>query len=328
MKRPKNPIRLVLWFGLLILLLYLIGYAYFNHLLSASNPSDQAKKIFVVNKGEDLPEISKRLEKQGLIRSAWAFDRMAKNSEYTSRIQTGDFSLSPAMSAEEILKQLATGVVDIWVTLLEGWRNEEMAAKLSKALGVKSDEFLEAAKGKQGYLFPDTYLFNPDVTTPDIVGVLQNNFDKKYTSDLQAKIRSKGLTADQGVILASIVEREARSDEVRKNVAGILLKRFKIGMALNADATIQYALGYQTNEKSWWKRRLSLDDLKINSPYNTYIHAGLPPTPISNPSLSSLKAVADADPTTAYLYYYHDSQGNSYYSKTLEEHNASVTAHP
>ena len=99
-------------------------------------------------------------------------------------------------------------------------------------------------------------------------------------------------------------------------------------MGINADATIQYALGYQKDEKSWWKRNLTHDDLKVISVYNTYIHQGLPAAPICNPSLSSLQAVADADPTTPYLYYYHDLKGNSYYGKTLEEHNQNVANYP
>ncbi len=99
-------------------------------------------------------------------------------------------------------------------------------------------------------------------------------------------------------------------------------------MALNADATVQYALGFQKGENSWWKRSLTFEDLKIDSPFNTYLHAGLPPAPISNPGLSSLTAVANADSTIPYLYYYHDSKGNSYYAKTLEEHNQNVAGHP
>lgn len=99
-------------------------------------------------------------------------------------------------------------------------------------------------------------------------------------------------------------------------------------MALNADATVQYALGFQKSENSWWKRHLSFDDLKIDSPYNTYTHAGLPPKPISNPGLSSLKAVANADSSIPYLYYYHDSKGISHFAKTLEEHNQNVANYP
>ena len=99
-------------------------------------------------------------------------------------------------------------------------------------------------------------------------------------------------------------------------------------MGLNADAAIQYALGYQSGEKSWWKRHLTSEDLKVESPYNTYLYRGLPPTPISNPSLSSLQAVASADSKTPYLYYYHDSKGNSYYAATLEEHSQNIVNNP
>ncbi|MFA5932744.1 MAG: endolytic transglycosylase MltG [Microgenomates group bacterium] len=208
------------------------------------------------------------------------------------------------------------------VTLIEGWRVEEMAEKLNKELGIKNKDFLVVAK--EGYMFPDTYFFEPDASASAVAKKLRSTFDLKYDADLQAKIKKLGLTSSEGVILASIVEREARSDEARKMVASILLKRLKIDMGLNVDAGIQYALGYQQAEKSWWKRNLTKDDLKINSPYNTYIHAGFPPTPICNPSLSSLEAIANADSKTPYLYYFHDSQGVSHYSKTLEEHNQQI----
>ena len=103
-------------------------------------------------------------------------------------------------------------------------------------------------------------------------------------------------------------------------------------MGLNVDAGVQYALGYQSNQSppasGWWKNNLTKEDLQIDSPYNSYLYRGLPPTPICNPGLSSLRAVANADSSTPYLYYYHDSRGNSYYGKTLEEHNQNVANHP
>ncbi|MCL5783930.1 MAG: endolytic transglycosylase MltG, partial [Patescibacteria group bacterium] len=265
-----------------------------------------------------------------LIKPSNSFTILVRNSGMADKIQAGDFKLSLSMGAREILQQLTVGVVDKWVTLLEGWRVEEMGQVLHKELGISQDEFVKEAQ--EGYMFPDTYLFNPKTTVSDIVQILRDNFNKKYNSDLQAKIKKLDLTPDQGVILASIVEREARSDEVRKMVASILLKRLKIGMALNIDATIQYALISQGSDNSpssgWWKRSLTREDLKIDSPYNTYLYPGLPPGPICNPGLSSLQAVADADPSTPYLYYYHDSQGRSHYARTLEEHNQNVATYP
>lgn len=209
------------------------------------------------------------------------------------------------------------------ITLVEGQRIEEMAEKLDKELGLgQGSEFLKIAK--EGYMFPDTYFVDKDASASAVVAKMKNNFENKYDVDLQAKIKKLGLTPDEGVILASIVEREARSSEARKMVASILLKRLNIEMGLYVDAGIQYALGYQPSEKSWWKRHLTKADLQINSSFNTRIHKGLPPTPICNPSLSSLEAVADADPKTPYLYYYHDSEGVPHYARTLEEHNQNI----
>ena len=314
----------------LLIVIFLGVKSLWGNMLAAPQPGNNEEKVFVIPPGEATSSIVGRLEKEGLIKSGWAFSVFLKNSGQESKIQSGDFKLSSSMNAEGILKGLTSGRVDKWVTLLEGWRIEEMAVKLSSELGIKSEEFLKNAK--EGYMFPDTYLFNPDVTAADVAGTMRANFDKKYDTELQNKIKKLGLTPEQGVILASIVEREGRSDEVRKMVASILLKRLKIDMGLNADATIQYALVKKGSKNppsdGWWKRHLTRDDLKIDSPYNTYLYRGLPPTPIANPSLSSLQAVAAADPTTPYLYYYHDSEGRSHYGKSLAEHNQNVANYP
>lgn len=288
--------------------------------------SDKSTKVFVIPKGAGVSEIAKNLKKDNLIRSEIIFKIYLKQNNLENKLQAGSYKLSPAMSVVELVKSLQRGSEDVWVTLIEGWRIEEMAEKLNGELKIDNGEFIKNAK--EGYMFPDTYLFPKEATVSYITDTLQKTFDNRFTQDLRVKIRSKGLTQSQAVILASIVEREARSDQVRTEVASILLKRLKIGMGLNADATIQYALGYQKDEQSFWKRYLTKEDLKVDSPYNTYIHSGLPPTPICNPSFASLKAVADADSSTPYLYYYHDSQGNSHYAKTLEEHNENVANNP
>lgn len=287
--------------------------------------SDKSIKVFVIAKGAGVSEITKKLKEENLIKSELAFKVYIGQNNLTDKLQAGSYRLSPSMSVPELVKVLQTGSEDIWITLIEGWRIEEMADKLNKELGIDKKEFLKSAK--EGYMFPDTYLFPKEATVPYIADTLKKTFDSRFTAELRAKIRSQGLTEEQGVILASIVEREARSDKVRTQVAGILLKRFKIDMGLNADATIQYALGKQT-DGGWWKKNLTRDDLKIDSTYNTYLHRGFPPTPICNPSLSSLEAVANADPNTPYLYYYHDSKGNSYYAKTLEEQNQNAANNP
>ncbi len=327
MKMKKNFLRN--WFILLSLLGIIGFFGYHFYVSSLKMPVDPkgSSQAFVVQKGESLTEVAQRLQKDGLIRSGFIFKSEIKKLGQDKNILPGDFKLSPAMSLVEVIKVLTKEPQDRWVTLLEGWRVEEVASKLSLELGIDGDEFIQKAKKDEGYLFPDTYLFNKDASIETIISTLKNTFATRYSDEIQAKVKLNGLTPEQGVILASIVEREARSDEVRTKVASILIKRLKIGMGLNVDASIQYALGYQAGEKSWWKRHLTRDDLKVDSPFNSYLHAGLPPHPICNPSLSSLKAVGSAT-VTPYLYYYHDLAGNSYYATTLEEHNENVANNP
>lgn len=310
---------------IIFLILFLIIRGWWSSQLAPSSKEENIKTV-IIPKGKSADQIAEQLKKEGLIKSESAFSLYVKMQGLSSKLSAGTFKLSASMSIPQVAKALSGIPSETWVTLLEGWRLEEMADELSSKFQVTSYKFIEVAE--EGYMFPDTYLFPNDVTLEQIVKVMRDNFDKKFSEDLKSKIRAQGLTDDEGIILASIVEREARSDGVRKMVASILLKRLKIGMGLNADATIQYALGYQQDEKLWWKRHLSREDLKVESPYNTYLYKGLSPAPICNPSLSSLQAVADADPNVPYLYYYHDSKGNSYYGKTLEEHNANVANNP
>lgn len=309
-----------------ILLVAITLKSYRDYLLSPLDHINKTSKTFTISQGEGTREIAERLQKERIIRSAAAFTLLVQSTGNVGKIQAGNFQLSPSMSASRILGELQTGTIDKAVTLLEGWRKEEMGEKLEAELGVKSAEFIKLSK--EGYMFPDTYMFSPRTDVSQIVQRMEDNFSRKYDDALQNKIKTQGLTPEQGVILASIVEREGRSPEVKRMIASILLKRLKIGMGINADATVQYALGYQRSEDGWWKRYLTKNDLQIESAYNTYRHVGLPPAPIASPGLSSLQAVAEADSSTPYLYYYHDSKGRSHYGKTLEEHNRNVASYP
>lgn len=330
MQRKKNG------FGKAILaLIFLVAAGFFifkavtGYLQSPANSSG-AKVAFVVNSGETVSDVAANLEEKGIIRSAFFFKLSAKNANLNG-VNAGDFVISPAMTNGEIIEIFKGGSADTKVTLIEGWRVEEMAKKLNQELGIKNEEFIEKAKQYEGYLFPDTYFFHPDATTDTIIQTLRSNFSRKYSEDLQNRIKVHGLSADEGVILASIVEREGRSKEVRTNVASILLKRSKMGMKLDADATVQYAKDTQKLKNGtldkFWQPILISDYQNVISPYNTYLNNGLPPAPIANPSLMSLQAVADADPNTPYLYYFHNLAGESYYAETLEEHNENVANH-
>lgn len=282
--------------------------------------SNSVPKIFVVAKGQGVREIAKNLKDEGLIRDQIVFFLYARFYGIDKKIQAGDFRLNPSMKATELAENLTRGTLDIWVTIPEGLRAEEIADILKEKMPAYNQSWKESLKQNEGYLFPDTYLIPRDADVNMIISLLKNTFEKRFeTLDISKTTLSK----NQIVIIASLIEREARHEEDRPLVASVILNRFNIGMKLDIDATIQYALGYQETEKRWWKKALTLQDLKLNSPYNTYRVAGLPPTPISNPGLLSLEATVNPS-NTNYLYYITDSKGINHYAKTIEEHNANI----
>lgn len=283
---------------------------------------DKAQTVFVVNPGEGVSSIAKRLEQQGFIHNRFIFLFEVKRLGLVSKIQAGDFRLSRSETPAQIALDLTKGTLDVWIQIIEGLRAEEIAKLLQEKLPTYEDTWIGVLKKNEGYLFPDTYLIPKDADIKLIVKILRGNFDTKMQAS-QPDVGKNGLSLEDSIILASIVEREGLFDEDRPVIAGILLNRLKLGMALQADATVQYALGYQAAEKDWWKKNLTRADLAINSPYNTYKFPGLPPGPIANPGLVSLRAAFN--PTdTDYLYYLHDKTGHTHYAKTLEEHNANI----
>lgn len=294
-------------------------------------------KIFVVKKGESLSSIAARLEEEGLIRNSFAFKILVLTKELSDKIQAGDFRIQPSLTPEEIASLLSHGSIDIWLTFPEGWRREEFARRLETNLeDFNTQEFIEITENLEGYLFPDTYLIPKEAIPSAVLKIFENNFKKKFTPDLEQEAEEKGLTQGQVLILASIVEREARSDKDRPMVAGILLKRWRENWPLQVDATVQYALadekcgwemrsgsGGEDGKCEWWPKGLTKTDLEIDSPYNTYKYKGLPPTPICNSGLASIKAVIDPQ-ETEHWFYLSDLQGRMHYAKTIEEHQANV----
>lgn len=274
--------------------------------------------MFVVERGEGVKNIAARLAGARLIRSSTGFYLLVKFMGIEHNLQAGDFRLNRSMDAKTVARELTHGMLDAWVTTLEGWRIEEVAAKLNKELDIPESEFIKVAR--EGYMFPDTYLVPRDATVGAVATLFRSTFDEKVDASLRNAAKKTGLSFSEVITLASVVEREGRSEEDRPVIAGILLKRLKADWPLQADATLQYALGYQTEEKSWWKKRLFDEDKKIDSAYNTYLHSGLPPGPIANPGLSSIRAVIYPKETD-YWYYLHDSDGRAHYARTIEEHN-------
>lgn len=297
-------------------------FLYFQEGVLPVNSTNKMSSIFIVKKSERVSQIAKNLESADLIRNKIVFYLVVKQLGIENTLQAGDFRLSPSMDVYTIARTLTKGTLDVWVTLIEGLRKEEIAHVFSTSLGFPESEFLKFVQ--EGYLFPDTYLIPKTATVDRVIKILTDNFNKKYTQELKNKARDNGLTDEQVLLFASLVEREAQSENDRKHVASIIYKRYKNEWPLQIDATIQYALGYQPIERTWWKKNLTTDDLAIESPYNTYKNAGLPPTPISNPGLSSIQAVINADISTPYWYYLSDKAGVIHYAKTLEEHDENI----
>jgi UPF0755 protein len=212
---------------------------------------------------------------------------------------------------------------------------EEIAGSLTTSgLNFSAEEFLTAARTAhpdydflgnatttEGFLFPDSYIVPRGVDAATFVNGLLRNFALHLTPDMTNEFKRNGLSIYQAVTLASIVEREAVHDEEKPLIASVYLNRFKINMKLDADPTVQYALGFSPLNQIWWTSPLNLVDLQVNSPYNTYVNAGLPPTPISNPSLNAIRAVA-FPAATKYLYFRAKCDGSGYhdFSETFDEH--------
>lgn len=311
-----------LFIFIIILIAFIIGcWLIYKEGTLAVNSQDKSSKIFVIKKGESVDTIARNLANEGLIRNKVVFYIVVKKEGFEKKIQAGDFRLSPSMNLYTIAETLTHGTLDNWTTIIEGLRKEEIAQLISKNFDIPEIEFIKEAP--EGRLFPDTYLIPRDATVAQVVSTMTNNFDAKYTPEIAQKAQKLGLTQNEVLTLASIVEKEALTND-RVQIASILLRRLKDDYPLQADATVQYALGYQTADKTWWKKAVTLEDLKVDSPYNTYKNPGLPPAPICNPGIASIEAVVDANPNTPYYFYLHDSKGNTYYAKTYEEHQANI----
>jgi UPF0755 protein len=288
---------------------------------------------FVITRGETAGQIARRLEQEGVIRSALAFAFVLYETERENALQSGTYTVSPALTPRNIAKlfEKAPGE-QIVLRIIDGWRLTEVATAVNKAFpSISKEAFTSAAvvgerkntvlagmepdAPLEGYLFPDTYFMRPDMTPPQIIGVLLDTFERKVGATLRAASAERNVAIYDIVKLASIVEREARDRAESATIAGVYTNRLEIGMKLDADPTIQYALG------EW--RELSLDDLKLDSPYNTYLYAQLPPTPIANPGAAALEGAA-RPANVPYFYFVakSDGTGGHAFSVTIEEHEA------
>lgn len=299
----------------------------------AADPN-ASMRDFEVDPGETAAQVADRLEADGFVRSRLAFLVVVYEEGREADIQAGAHRISAAMTPREISETLVQKAREQQATLrlIEGWRLTEIAAEVSKRFPhIASGDFLKAAVvGKratpalagldpatplEGFLFPDTYFFKTDATAETIIGTLLETFERRAGTTLRAAAAARKTTVHDLVKLASLVEREARDRKESATIAGVYWNRIQLGMKLDADPTIQYALG------SW--RVLLLGDLKLDSPYNTYRVAGLPPTPICSPGLAALEGAAQPeDHDFLFFVAKGDSTGQHLFAKTLEEHDA------
>ena len=318
---PRSPFKISKKNTILIgVLAFIILVLIYVELISA--PSGLLPETIVsVPKGQGLSGAAQSLVENKVVRSPFAFKSLVVLFSGSSHgLRAGDYYFKEPENVLVVAWRLTHSMYElenVKVTIPEGLSLTEMAdifAKEPKFTKFDKQEFLKLASPFEGYLFPDTYLFLPNITAEAVIDAMKDNFERKVGS-LQADMTVFGRPLTDVIKMASIVEVEARTTETRQIIAGILWKRLDQGMPLQVDAAFAFVNGKKDS------KYISLADLAIDSPYNTYIHKGLPPTPISNPGLDSIKATLHPIPTK-YYFYLSDKDGNMHYAVTLEEHEA------
>jgi len=280
---------------------------------------------FQIEPGQSLESILNGLSQLDLIEHGQAFRAYLIYSGLDTKIQPGEYQFSSGMTELEIAIQLGNPQpLKTTVTILAGWRAEEIGDSLNQlGLSISREAFMEIVRAgeKEGYLFPGSYIVERDIQAGELVDLFYQQFIDQITPELENQLSNQGLDLHQAVILASIIEREAVLEEEMPLIASVFLNRLNQEFQLAADPTVQYALGYNSNQNNWWTNPLSLEDLKYQSPYNTYLNAGLPPGPICNPGLNALQAVANPAQTN-FLYFRAacDGSGSHNFALTFEEH--------
>ncbi len=301
-------------------------------LLTTPANSSGAEQSFTVGDGESVLSIAQRLAQSGLIRDTNAFLDYVIYTGLDVSIQAGEYELSAAQSMIDIARSMQDATPDeVQFVVLAGWRMEEIAAALpTSGLDATPEQFLRVARNSlnfvfmagaatnEGFLLPDSYILPRSTDAEELVAALVRNFAQHLTEDLQDGFDRQGLTTYQAVTLASLIERESIQEEEMPLIASVFLNRLNAGWKMESDPTVQYAVA---TEFDWWPNPLSLLDLDFDSPFNTYLYAGLPPAPIANPSLAALRAVANPAVTSYFFFRARcDNSGYHNFSVTLDEH--------
>jgi UPF0755 protein len=334
-RRRSRALGCVQWFVVILFLLPaalgipgVLAYNWVDHQLHQPANPGSSKVRFVVPPGASFHVVADTLHRTGLIDSVTVFDLYARYKHLDRNVQAGAYELSRNLNMIQILTALQTAIPDeIFVTVPEGYTIKKTAALLDKGGVIKGSDYTAlAVQGKfnydflkdlppgaslEGFLFPDTYLVPRAGTAKDLITLQLDNFKKQWDATRKSQAAQRQLTALQIVTIASMIEREARFQEDRPLVASVIYNRLASGWPLQIDATVLYAKGI-------WQSSVTTDDRKINSPFNTYLHTGLPPGPIANPGIEAIDAALQPA-QTGYFFYLSDPQGHNHYAKTNEE---------
>ncbi|WP_424244274.1 UPF0755 protein [Elusimicrobium posterum] len=316
MKKYKKLILLVLSIIVFALLCCAVKSYYF---------SKGEQVVFEIKEGQSGSLVAKNLKQQGIIKSEFMFKLVLKLFANPKSLKAGRFDLRLNTSAEEVINCIASGKCQHLerITIIEGWRTEEIAELLEQKGICSAQAFTALAKEKdlEGYLYPSTYVFSQNTPPQKVIDKMTEEFDKRVRP-LFKIANMHGLSERAILALASIVEREAVVHDERPKIAAVYLNRIRIGKRLEADPTTQYAVGYFAPEGRWWKKGLTLTDLRMDNPYNTYRYGGIPPGPICNPSAASVAAVLNPEPDFTQYYYFvaENDEGRHVFSKSYDEH--------
>ncbi len=299
---------------IVFLIIFLLAISFSVQLTLFNTHSGNEKLVyFKIEKGQRSLDILDKLKDNDLINNKYFSYLYLKLRNI--KIQPGVYYLYTNKSSKDNIIKISKGeIAEKKLTFIEGWRVEQYAQLLDKEEIVKYQDYIKIAKQNEGKLYPDTYQIAIKTTPQDIVKKMLNNFDQKMNEN-------KISPSQEDLIIASIVEREAKFDEDRAVIAGVFKNRLKIGMALEADPTIQYAKeNNQGKDDKYWQE-LEVGDISFDSIFNSYQNTGLPPSPICNPSIKSILAVVNYDKND-YLYFIHDKEGKVHFGKNINEHNA------
>ncbi len=320
---------------LFVFILAILGTALYGswRVWQPINRQDIKTEEFLVASGASVKEIAQKLAERNFIKSPFWFKVYVWANRKESALQAGNYALSRCFNTAQIVEMFTGGQVilnEAQLTFPEGFTSKQIKERLLEG-GLAAAQGLDEAAvvdfqvqykfltdvpgsaGLEGFLFPDTYRFKKDLKKEEIIKKFLDNFDKKLTPDLRAEISRQGKTIFSVITLASIVQQESMNEQEMPLIAGVFARRLSLNMALESDATINFITGKKDRQPLY-------EDLKIKSPYNTYLNRGLPPGPISNPGLAAIKA-AISPQTTDYLYFLHPLNGPTVFSKTLDEHN-------